>query len=77
MIDAIRLIKWCLLVVGLCWALYSSYGLILLAHAFPSSNSNNSVAVEILASLQGYLVVFGPFFAALALLMIKWPKTKS
>jgi len=65
-----RTFKLCLVLLALFWTLYSSYGLWLLAHTFPSTAPVKITPTELAASLQAYLVVFGPLVAAILFLFI-------
>ena len=76
MTNLIRLSKWVLLLISAGWALYSSNAFILLAQTFPTSESPGYGTSELLATLQGYAVVFGPAMLAAILLMIRWPENK-
>ena len=76
MTNYVRFAKWALLIVGIGWAVFSANGFIFLARAFPSQSRETALS-EILASAQGYAVVFGPAALAVVLLVIQWPKKKS
>ena len=67
-----KFIKWLLLLASLGWAVYSSYGFMLLAKTFPTSSPTASA----LSTMQGYLLVFGPLVGATLLFFIQWPKRK-
>ena len=74
MTTLIRFVKWALLVISLGWAAYSANAFIFLARAFPSTTPDQSGLLELLASAQGYAIVFGPFAIAAGLLLIRWPE---
>jgi hypothetical protein len=75
MIKLIRILKWCLLFVGVGWATYSGNAFIFLARTFLTPRSVKYGLSEILANLQGYAVVFGPVIIAVIFLMIRWPES--
>gem|GEM_PF-2523300 len=74
MIRPMRLVKWGLLIIGICWAIYSASAFIFLARTFPFPELVKHGASELFASIQGYAVVFGPVILAVLLLMIRWPE---
>jgi hypothetical protein len=56
----VSLTLWALLVAGGCWAAYSGYWLLWLAHSFPSLSPDRGSGASVTADTQGYAVVFGP-----------------
>ena len=71
MMRPVRLVKWGLIVIGMGWTVYSANAFIFLARTFPSPEP---VQHDVLSSVQGYAVVFGPVIVALFFLMIRWPE---
>ena len=73
MIWLVRIAKWVLLLGTICWAIYSANAFLFLARTFPSPEPFKQGVSELIASAQGYAVVFGPVIVALILLLIRWP----
>jgi len=71
--GAIRIAKYGFFFLSLVWALYSARGLILLAEMFPPSTSVTDNFETLLASLQGYLIIFGPLLVATVLIIFRLP----
>lgn len=68
MTRLVRLVKWALIVIGIGWAVYSANAFIFLAQTFPSPEPGKHDIRELISSVQGYAVVFGPVIVALLFL---------
>ena len=77
MIKLVRIVQWCLLLIGAGWAVYSTNYFIFLARAFPSHTAAKYDVPELLASTQAYVVVFGPVLIAAIFLMVRWPERRA
>lgn len=55
------------------WAVFSWTAFVLLANSFPSSGPFQYGISDFLASLQAYLLVFGPVVVAIIFLIVRWP----
>lgn len=69
----IRLFKWSLLVLSVCWAIYSIWGLWRLSQAFPGDHSSPTGISNVIAGLQLFAVTLGPAVVAGATLLVRWP----
>lgn len=72
----IRVAKWCIFLLGVAWALFSANAFVFFGKAFPSSGPEKVDSVYLLASLQGYIIVFAPLIIGLFFLVIKWPERR-
>lgn len=69
-------LKLIVLLAAIGWAYYASSFFLFLADAFPTSAGNSDGQGGLLASIQAYMVAFGPLIAAAILLMVRWPQSK-
>jgi len=74
--NFVRIAKWCMFLLGAAWAVFSGNTFQFLATAFPPSGPEQIDSVYVLASLQGYLVVFAPLIIGLVLLVSTWPEAR-
>jgi len=73
-IRLVRFVKWGLFLISVGWAVHADNVFIFLAKTFPSPGPAEYGLSELLASLQGYTVVFGPVVIAAIFLMVRWPE---
>ena len=69
----IRLVKWALLLCGLGWAAYSTWGVWAVSSYFTPAGPGNSGLSNVLAGAQLFGVTLGPTVLAAVFLLIRWP----
>jgi hypothetical protein len=72
----VRAGKWLLLLIALAWAWYAGSFFLFLARAVPVTEPVRNDMAHLLATVQGYAVVFGPAIVAGLVLIMKWPEGK-